>query len=149
EVPEIPSGDFRCRRIRARKLRELLSSPLAELGAQLGEVASHSELPPVLVDDAEIHRQMRGERLRPEGIERNGEVQLAARVAGYGLRRRRIIVLAPSEEGVDELLQRTELVTELLRQRLGEPRDLLAREPRNEPVAPQCIDLVQCDKRHG
>src|SRR5207248_9638240 len=92
---------------------------------------------------------MRGERLRPEGIERNGEVQLAARVAGYGLRRRRIRVLAPSEEGVDELLQRTELVTELLRQRLGEPRDLLAREPRNEPVAPHCIDLVQCDKRHG
>ena len=69
----------------------------------------------MLVDDAEIHRQMRGECLRPEGIERNGEVQLAARVAGYGLRGRRIRVLAPPEERVDELVQRTELVAELLR----------------------------------
>ena len=33
EVAEIPGGDFRCRRIRAGKPGELLSSPLAELGA--------------------------------------------------------------------------------------------------------------------
>src|SRR5947208_16357089 len=42
-----------------------------------------------------------------------------------------------------------QLVAELLRQRLGEPRDLLAREPGHEPVAPRRIDLIQREKRHS
>ena len=40
-------------------------------------------------------------------------------------------------------------MAELLRQRLGEPGDLLAREPGHEPVAPRRIDLIQREKRHS
>src|SRR6266571_5006058 len=86
---------------------------------------------------------------RPEGIERNREILLAARVTGDRLHERRVLRFPGREEGADELRQRTELVPELLRQRLGEPRDLLAREPRHQPIAASGIDLVQREKRHG
>src|SRR6266545_2911023 len=103
EIAEIPGGDFRCRPTCPRELGELLSGLLAQLGAQLGEVATGRELPAVLVDDAEIHRKMCGQHFLPESIERNGEVQLAARVARDGLRKRCIRALVRSKERVDEL----------------------------------------------
>src|SRR6266571_5980319 len=86
---------------------------------------------------------------RPEGIERNREILLAARVTGDRLHERRVLRFPGREEGADELRQRTELVPELLRQRLGEPRDLLAREPRHQPIAASGIDLVQREKWNG
>src|SRR3989442_4853852 len=58
EITEIPAGDFRCRRVGPRELGELLSSLLAELGAQLSEVAAGRELPAMLVNDAESHCKM-------------------------------------------------------------------------------------------
>src|SRR6266849_5887424 len=61
EIAELPSGDFFRRHVGPRELGELLPSLLAELGAQLGEVATGGKLPAVLVDDAEIHRKMRGQ----------------------------------------------------------------------------------------
>ena len=57
----------------------------AQLGAQLREVASHAELAAVLVDDAEVHRQVRRQRLRPEGVERELEVERLPRVPRDGL----------------------------------------------------------------
>src|SRR6266852_296033 len=68
EIAELPSGDFFRRRVGPCELGELVSGLLAELGAQLGEVATGGKLPAVLVDDAEIHRKMCGQHLLPEGI---------------------------------------------------------------------------------
>src|SRR5215470_3956673 len=80
EIAEIPRRDLFGRRLPVSELGELSPGRTAQVSPQLRKVASHGDLRAVLVDDAEVHRQMCGERLRAEGVERYIQVELAPRV---------------------------------------------------------------------
>src|SRR2546427_9072619 len=54
----------------------------------------------------------------------SSDLELASRVAGDSLREHGVCRFVGYEEGVDEFRQRAEQVAELLRQRLGETRNL-------------------------
>ena len=66
-----PAQAHRCRRRGAdlqRRQRLEGRTPAAELGLQRGEVAAGAELAAVLVDDAEVHRQVRAQLLALEVV---------------------------------------------------------------------------------
>jgi hypothetical protein len=148
QLAERPVGEPRQRGLRARDFGELLAGLVAQLRAELGEVASHCQLAAVLVQDAEVHREMRRERLRPEAVGRQREVPALARVTRDRLRKR-IAGRHGGDELRGELGERPELVPHLLRQRLREELHLVLHEPGHEPLAARGAHLVERDQRHG
>jgi len=82
----------------------------------------------VLVDDAEVHPQMRGHGLRPESVDRDDEIARRARVTRDGLRQRRVARGHRRRELGAELRQRPEPVPELLRQGFREQLHFLLQE---------------------
>ena len=78
----------------------------------------------------------------PSGIVRLN----SRRVTCHSLRERRVLRLFTTRN-VDEPRQWAELMAGFCGSD-GEARDLLARKPRHEPVAPRRIDLVQREERH-
>ena len=71
QLAEVPVGDLvgealRDFRILLRELLEGLLRLRAQFRAQVREVASHAELPAVLVDDLEVHQEVRRQRLELE-----------------------------------------------------------------------------------
>ena len=125
----------RQRRARRELLKMLLRLP-AEFRAQLREVASHRELPAVLVDDLEVHEQMCRQRLELEvgaASSRFASARGHRRSAPRASRPRRTRTAVPIDETRREFRQRHDMTTQLLRQRLQQQLRLFLQHAGHEP----------------
>ena len=97
---------------------------------------------------AEVHVQVRRRRVRPEGVERHVEVELAADIARERRGERHVRGRHGRDEALGELVERAELVAQPLRHRLGERLHLLLQQARHQPLGARRRHLVEQRERH-
>ena len=130
---------------------EALLRLAAELGAQLRQAAAHRQLPAVLVDHLEVHRQVRRQRLALEVLGPRNDRPLFPQVVDQRVGQQTAF-LHPAAAALDEaggvLGQRHAVPAQLLRQRLEQQVRLFLQHPRHQPVAARLVDLVEQVQRH-
>ena len=102
----------------------------------------------MLVDDTEVHLQVRRRGIRPERVGRHLQTQFRADVARQRRTQRRVRRRHGGREGLREFGERPELVPQPLRHALGVGLHLLLQQTRHQPLAARRRHLVEQRHRH-
>ena len=104
----------------------------------------------MLIDHPEVHLQMRRHGL---------DTKVGLRNADRGMLTQRIDerdhqaaspcgIAGPFDKAGSPLIEGQQMATVLLGQGFQQGCDLVGQHPRDQPLGPNCIDLIECEKRH-
>ena len=120
-----------------------LLDAVAELGAQFGQVAADRQRAAMLVDQAEVHEQVRPQLARAEGVERQLHCQVFLGGAGQRPHQGFVEVMLRIAKASGELVQRLQAVAVLLLQGLQQRQQLFLEQAGHQPFAAVGRQLVE------
>jgi hypothetical protein len=121
----------------------------AELGLELGQMARLAELAAVLVDDAQVHQQMRRQLLVLEVGAPDLDAALGPHVGRQHVEQAAVAEGMPADEAFGIVRQGHETRARPLRQGLRQRHQLVLQHPRHQPFAAILAGGIEGVERHG